>query len=376
MKFASLLENSAHPSFDPLSAFITRVKTSIEELNLPEAAQAFSTIAIDRQSNQYSIWDTPVSSTFKIPSFLLARQPKRLPPELVGEIEAEANALFSAINGVSNPALRDLYLLNLSHAISTKISLRWMGTGDDRFALEIAARPLSSIFKSHSKMVLEKLSIYRSLRADGVMQKPAHSQVVVADAAALPLENNSVDGIVTSPPYLPAASGRETYLRSRASSIIALGLMNEKEIIETEKRVLGSILAKTESSAALVPGTVRELVQWMTPQRERTAKANPTLAYFVNLRLCLAEMRRVLKPGARVALVVSKEHTFWALTSREVIRKFDMAAAVAELASHARYGVRFKHEKTIDIELPKMDFAARPGATGAYSESIILLRKA
>ena len=32
-----------------------------------------------------------------------------------------------------------------------------------------------------------------------------------------------------------------------------------------------------------------------------------------------------------------------------------------------------KH-KTIDIELPKMDYAARPGAKGTYSESIILLR--
>jgi ubiquinone/menaquinone biosynthesis C-methylase UbiE len=59
----------------------------------------------------------------------------------------------------------------------------------------------------------------------------------------------------------------------------------------------------------------------MLPQRERVAKANPTLAYFLNLRLCLLKMRRVLKPGGKVALVVSKEHTFWALTSREILRK-------------------------------------------------------
>jgi hypothetical protein len=79
--------------------------------------------------------------------------------------------------------------------------------------------------------------------------------------------------------------------------------------------------------------------------------------------------------GGKVALVVSKEHTFWALTSREVLRRFDMAGSIVEMASARRYGVEFRHERTIDIELPKMDFAARPGAKGAYSESVVILQK-
>jgi hypothetical protein len=106
----------------------------------------------------------------------------------------------------------------------------------------------------------------------------------------------------------------------------------------------------------------------MTPQRERAPKALPTLAYFINLQACLLEMRRVLKAQGKVALVVSKEHTSWALTSRQVLRKFDMAGSIVEMATARQYGIDFRHERTIDIELHKMDFAARPGAKGAYSE--------
>jgi hypothetical protein len=52
-----------------------------------------------------------------------------------------------------------------------------------------------------------------------------------------------------------------------------------------------------------------------------------------------------------------------------------MSAAVAEVASLPRFGVGLAVDEIVDIELPKMDYAARPGATGTYHESIIFLRK-
>lgn len=60
---------------------------------------------------------------------------------------------------------------------------------------------------------------------------------------------------------------------------------------------------------------------------------------------------------------------------QELAFPFDMAGAITEMATESSYGVGFSHERTIDIELPKMDYAARPGAKGSYSESVILLRK-
>lgn len=361
---------------DPLSVFISRVKSNLQDISLSAAIAAHSKLTLSMNSgSQMSLWDKKDLSTFKVPTFLIKRGPKRLPEELVVQIERQINRFKAEIGDIKDANVRDLFLLILSHAIATKISLRWMGTGDDRFALEVASRSLTQIFFCQAKIIIGKLAVYRDLHSAGVIPVPGRSRIAVSEAAKLPLKDGMVDGIATSPPYLPAASGRETYLRSRASSIIALGLMTEAEILETETRVLGSVLAKVDVQTANVPASVLELADWMRPQRERTAKANPTVAYFENLRLCLGEMSRVLKRGGKAALVVSKEHTFWELTSREVLRKFDMAKAVVELATAEKFGVGFSHLQTINLELPKMDFAARPGAKGAYSEAIILLQK-
>ncbi|MBE9013913.1 hypothetical protein IQ250_27365, partial [Pseudanabaenaceae cyanobacterium LEGE 13415] len=316
---------------DPLSVFISKIKANLQDIDLRGAMSAyFELVSSINSGNQASLWNKGGNYEFRLPSFLIKRRPKRLPPELITEIEREIGYIRGEIFGIEEENVKDLFLMVLSHAIATKLSLRWMGTGDDRFALEVATRPLSKIFVSHAKMVIDKLVVYQDLRSAGVVPAPGHASISVAEASKLPLPDELVDGIVTSPPYLPAASGRETYLRSRASSIMALNLMTEKEILDTETRILGSILAKVTVETANVPSDVVELAAWMRPQRERTAKADPTIAYFENLRACLGEMRRVLKRGGRAALVVSKEHTFWELTSRRIIRKFDMSKAVTE----------------------------------------------
>ncbi len=121
--------------------------------------------------------------------------------------------------------------------------------------------------------------------------------------------------------------------------------------------------------------SVQSLTSWMAPQRARGPKALPTRAYFENIAASLREMRRVLRPGGRAAIVVSKYHRFYELESRKVVREFDMSAAVAEVASIPRYAVGLGVDEIVDIELPKMDYVARPGAKGTYHESIVFLRK-
>lgn len=366
---------SAGFDIDPLSVLIAELKTNAYKIDLAKAKAALSHLPTDRS------WQAPPSISshalhqFKLPTFLLARSPRRLPPELARQVEDHVNLLLGAIAAVDDIWTKKLLEVILSHAISTKISLRWMGTGDDRFALEVASRSVLQIFSTHAKSVFRNLEVYGHLKSENSIVEFAPSSIKVSNASSLPIEDTSVDGIVTSPPYLPASSGRETYLRSRASSILALGLMDEAEILKTERDMLGSILAAPRRGGASVPQSVFDLADWMRPQRERTAKADPTIAYFESLRNCFAEAKRVLKPGAKAAFVVSKEHTFWASGSGEVLRRFDMAKAVEELATSPSMGIGLNHVETIDLELPKMDFVARPGSKGKYSEAVVILER-
>jgi len=344
---------------DPLSALIAHSKVLLGHLDLRKFQRAVKRLPSTIKSlGMGSLLDV---EPYRLPKFLLERNPKRLPPDMVSTIEREATVIKQLIAACRDEDTRVLFRLSFSHALATKVSLRWMGTGDNRFALEVGQRSLYGVFVGQLRYMVKKLDTWGAMRDGGLVSRYGQVEVGVSDCTSLPLEDSSVDAIVTSPPYLPAASGRETYLRSRAASLMGLGLMSEKAIHQCEIQIVGSILAVPANTGPL-PESVVELVNWMLPQRERTSKAKPTAAYFEKLGQSLSEMKRVLKPGGVIALVVSKEHMFYEMTTRKVLRRFDMVEAVTQLATEATYGIELELDRVQDLELFKMDFAARPGS--------------
>lgn len=357
---------------DPLSVEIANAKAQYKDVDV----EAFHRVVLGLPKslpNESLFTHMPVHQ-YRIPAFLLERKPRHLTEAIRVEVEAEATAIRTLLDELQDASVRALLRLCLSHALATKISLRWMGTGDNRYALEVASRGLYQIFRTQAAYMMTKLGCVSALKQGCYLQHDGEATASVADCADIPLASESVDCVVTSPPYLPAASGRETYLRSRATSLVGLDLLTEEEIHERETRIVGSIMAEPGGSIPL-PAAVEDLVRWMTPQRERASKAQPTAAYFERLGASLAEMKRVLKPGGMIALVVSKEHMFYAMKSREVLRRFSMVDSISELATHPKFGIELVLQGVQELELPKMDFAARPGSRGTYSEAILFFRK-
>ncbi|WP_405677017.1 DNA methyltransferase [Streptomyces sp. NBC_01511] len=363
---------------DPLSVEMANLKVNALKIPTSEARKAYehfqTFLAVSRK--QDFLWGNApeLDSSYELPQFIR----KKIKPEsLRDEIEEESGIALSVLSSYPEEEGRKFLRVALSHALATKVGLRWMGTGDNRFALSMGVRPLLRVMNNHLSKMVGSLEQRDMLINDGFLDINALGSVNMqrGDVRSLPYADNTIDGIVTSPPYLPASSGRETYLRSRACSLTALGLMSEAEIMERETEMVGSIIRTAPARSAGLPQSISELVEWMEPQRARKPKALATSAYFLDIAQSLREMARVTKPGGKIAMVVSSEHVFYGLVSREVVRRISMPNSIAEIISEPRNEIPLKMDDVVKIQLPKMDYVARPASKGDYAEAVVIATK-
>jgi tRNA G10 N-methylase Trm11 len=360
---------------DPLSVFIARSKVdalTVATAHFDEAASSMRD-GLGGPDGQGSLLTEHVrSERFRLPEFIGSKMPDQR-----ATVEAEVSAIRAAVHQVPVGPPRNLLFIALSHALATKVSLRWMGTGDNRFALSVAKRSVAQIMAGQVKRIHEGLAQRDELvRVDLLeLDELGRVEIEAGDVRAMRFDNGVFAGITTSPPYLPASSGRETYLRSRAPSLVALGLLSEAEILNVDQSMIGSILREPNGQRSVLPDEIINLVEWMKPQRARAPKALPIAVYFHDLIASLREMGRVLTPGGRLAMVVSTEHVFYDLMSREIVRRLNMPDALSELMAQPANEIPLRLDRVVQIELPKMDFAARPASRGSYSESIVIAER-
>src|SRR5207245_4063922 len=102
-------------------------------------------------------------------------------PDVLAEIESEATAIKSLIASCPDEDTKALFELSFSHALATKVALRWMGTGDNRFALEIGARSLYSVFLAQLLYMVRKLDTWAAMRDGGLVSHYGQVDVGVSD---------------------------------------------------------------------------------------------------------------------------------------------------------------------------------------------------
>ncbi len=350
---------------DPLSVAIAQAKIQLlhDDGTLADAVQgvlARLDASAKGQVSLFEIAEAPAAYSIT-PHFLRHRVPE---PEL-REVETDVAQILHALRHL--PACSPLHIA-LSDALSRKFKFRFLGLGYGRFSLSIQPRRVRTMFVDNLNYLSRSLGVWQWLRAQtGV--RPAPVRVLHGDARRLPLANESVDCVVTSPPYMPASSGRENYLKSKAYAMTALGLIKPDEVDALEAKQIGSVQRVGESED--LPEDARAVVEWMHNDPTRCVKASATASYFADLRASLREIRRVLVPGGRCAYVVARRHVFYRYQSREVVRVVESADITAQLAVQA--GLRVL--ELVHVELQKQNTVARPRSLDAYYETILLLEK-
>jgi ubiquinone/menaquinone biosynthesis C-methylase UbiE len=244
-----------------------------------------------------------------------------------------------------------------------------MGTGVGRFALEIAKTSLDTLMNSNFKALVHSSYVVKAL-IDSYNLVPQSTEVVNGSAVKLPHKSNSISIVITSPPYLPASSGREDYLIGKAISNIALNLMSDVEIEDAETKTVGSMKWSVDNVEGL-PKSVYELYDWLINDELRSIKAKPTLAYYASLKEALKENFRVLLPNGLAIYVIGKESVFYRFSDREVLYKVECDKIFIELAKSCGFVI----DEQINVELDKKNKNARPRSLDSYYESVFILRK-
>ncbi len=342
---------------DALSCFISQVKSSAIDLVQCKCANIDDVLLSTKGTNHYTF-----------PEEIVKKFQRWDKLEEMYDYQNQISSILNYIDSIPSPQ-KELLKIALSDALTRKFNIRMMGTGSGRFALEIGKTSLVSIIKSDIANEIKAIRVICTLRDiyNLVMPSPV---VINGDATKRPIESNSVDLIITSPPYIPASSGREDYLVGKLISLKAMGLYNNNDVDYCKKNSVGSMNIGSDELGDMPQDVVR-LYKWLINDELRCIKARPIIAYYKSIISSLKEDVRTLKNGGRIIYIIGKETIFYNSATKEILYNVECDKIFSEIARMVGLSI----VEIINIELDKKDKIARPRGSDKYYECAIVMEK-
>lgn len=214
------------------------------------------------------------------------------------ETQQELAALVLAIRAEPDPDLRNLLEVVFSSTIVTKSggvsrARDLAHTRPHRVADKTPRRPI----RQFAALLDRAVDAYAAVDPDTV----GDSRIIAGDARSLPLPDDGVDLIVTSPPYANALD----YMRAHKFSLAWLGdpipslTGLRAQYIGSES---GGNPPGADQSAAELPSSVQAVVEQLSAKD--APKSRVLRRYFADMSAAIGEMARVLRPGAAAVIVV------------------------------------------------------------------------
>lgn len=211
----------------------------------------------------------------------------------------QLTALANAIEGVENNGVRDVLWCAFSRMIITKqygVSLAMdLSHSRPHRAFDIApAKPLDRFLPAVEKVLEGVLGANRSERGPSPNLK-------IGDARSMPLVKDSIDVVITSPPYLNAID----YIRCSKFSLVWMGF-TVGELREVRSESVGS---EVSGGAPLDDPEIIAVIKSLGVDTKLVSRDRGILAKYIgDMRKSVREVARVLRPGG-VAVYVVGENT-------------------------------------------------------------------
>jgi hypothetical protein len=182
--------------------------------------------------------------------------------------------------------------------------------------------------------------------------KGNHISIGLGDARRLAVRSASVDGVITSPPYLNAID----YLRGHRLSLVWMGYS-----LKDLRRIRGDSIGAERSAQEWSDKGVDCIVKAIADSRALSSRHHGLLRrYAGDIRLVMSEAARVIKPNGRVVIVIGNsclEGTF-----------FHNSAGVTVAARMA--GLELESESERDLPLASRYLPVPADRTCALSKRI------
>lgn len=207
--------------------------------------------------------------------------------------QIELIALIQAIEKVQDPIIRDFLELGFSAIIITK-------SGGVSMAMDLAHTRPHRVADKEPRSPFERYSYRLKKNIQSLAEIPYGTKevnLIKGNAQSLALHSNSVDLIVTSPPY---AANAIDYMRAHKFSLVWFG-HPVSELSKLRREYIGGE-ATSDFDMLELPDYPSRKIAKVAELDEK--KARVLQRYYSEMTRTLSEMYRVLKPGKSAIVVV------------------------------------------------------------------------
>ncbi len=263
------------------------------------------------------------------------------------EEKSKLSFIFAEITKLKYHDMRDFFYCGFSNILKNCSIWLQKSNKPTRDFEKKPSEPIHTFYKQVKMMMRGNARYYELLEEKnyiGVL-----SQVYCTDARTIPVKDNSVSLIVTSPPYVTS------YEYADLHQLTALWMEHTKDLSDFRKRFIGT--SYHSKKALVLNSSIAENIRKELLKKDKNT-AEEVSTYFSEMNQVFIEMKRILKKGGKTCIVIGD-------TSLKGVKILN-----AEVFAEQLQNLGFKIADIIKREIPSKNLpSVRDEKTGKFAKT-------